>query len=98
MNVRFRDEDLARLATERDFTGGYSRAVIKGFRKTVGFIKAAADERDFYAMRSMRFEKLSGERKHQRSMRINDQYRLIIELEGEGRKKVVHVIGIEDYH
>jgi len=98
MNVHFKDEDLERLATDRTFAGGRSPAVVNGFRKVVGFIKAATDERDFYGMRSLRFEKLSGARKHQRSMRINDQYRLIIELATEGDTKAAYVVGIEDYH
>jgi plasmid maintenance system killer protein len=31
-------------------------------------------------------------------MRLNDQWRLILEFEGEGTTKVVVVCGIEDYH
>lgn len=62
------------------------------------FIRDAADERDFYSFSSLRFEKLRGQRNHQWSMRINDQWRLILEFEGKGRDKVVLVMGIEDYH
>ena len=99
MEVRFDDdEDLDRLETDPDFTGGRPAAAVKGFRKVMQFIRAAADERDFYAMRSLRFEKLQGARDHQRSMRLNDQWRLIVELEGKGENKVVVVKGIEDYH
>jgi toxin HigB-1 len=41
---------------------------------------------------------LEGKRAHQRSMRVTKQWRLIVELTGEAPKKVVRVIGIEDYH
>jgi proteic killer suppression protein len=61
-------------------------------------IRAALDERDFYAMKSLRFEKLKGARQKQHSMRLNDQWRLILEFEGEGATKVVVVCEIEDYH
>ena len=98
MKVHFNTDDLAMLESDRDFTGGFAPSVVKGFRKVMQFIRAAVDERDFYQMRSLRFEKLSGPRKHQRSMRINDQYRLIMELEGEGQAKTVKVMAIEDYH
>ncbi len=47
----------------------------------------------------MRFEKLKGKRAHQRSLRINSQWRLIIELrEIEDGNKVAVMIAIEDYH
>lgn len=65
-------------------------------------IRAATDERDFYKLRSLRFEKLQGKRKHQYSMRLNDQYRLIVELIKEnpdrGSSKVIKIVNIEDYH
>jgi plasmid maintenance system killer protein len=31
-------------------------------------------------------------------MRLNDQWRLIIEIEGKGTNKKLVVVGIEDYH
>jgi proteic killer suppression protein len=49
-------------------------------------------------LRSLHFEKLKGARSHQHSMRLNAQYRLIVELHGKGQEKVVYVVGIEDYH
>lgn len=61
-------------------------------------IRAAEDERAFYAMKSLHFEKLKGDRSHQHSMRLNDQWRLILEFERGNDGKVVLVIGIEDYH
>ena len=60
-------------------------------------IRAAADERDLRALKSLRFEKLKGNRAHQHSLRLNDQWRLVLELTGTGPHKVV-VISIEDYH
>jgi proteic killer suppression protein len=98
MEVDFADESFDRLETDLRFGGGFDRSAIKGFRKLMQVIRAAVDERDFYAMKSLHFEKLEGKRAHQRSMRINKQWRLIVELTGETPKKVLRVIGIEDYH
>ena len=99
MEVRFDDDDdLDQLETDPAFTGGRPPAVVKAFRKVMQFIRAAADERDFFAMKSLRFEKLKGARDHQRSVRLNDQWRLVFEFEGKGQTKVVVVKGIEDYH
>ena len=51
------------------------------FRKRMWFLRQSADERDLYAMKSLHFEKLQGDRRHQRSIRLNDQYRLILAFE-----------------
>ena len=97
MDVEHADADLANLETDRAATGGLGDAVDRGFRKVMQIIRAAPDERDFYGLKSLHFEKLKGSRKHQRSLRINKKWRLIIELHG-GAPKIVRVIGIEDYH
>ena len=47
---------------------------------------------------SLGFEKLKGARAHQRSIRLNDQWRLILEIEGKGDSKAIVIVSIEDYH
>ncbi len=99
MEVRFDDPRLARLETDPTFVAReFSQDVVRSFRKKMQFIRAAADERDLYAMKSLHFEKLKGDRAHQRSMRLNDQWRLILEFETTAGGKVVVVMKIEDYH
>lgn len=96
--VRFNDESLEKLERDAGQTAGHGEAVDKAFRKRMQQIRAATDERDFYNLKSLRFEKLKGKRSHQHSMRLNDQWRLIVEMEGEGPDKRLTVVGIEDYH
>jgi proteic killer suppression protein len=98
MDVEFGDDGLDRLETDLRFDAGFDRAVVKGFRKLMQAIRAATDERDFYAMKSLHFKKLEGVRSAERSMRINDQWRLILELRGSAPNKTVLVKKIEDYH
>ena len=98
MNVRFADDKLDRLETELRYNAGFSPAVVKAFRMRMQQIRAAVDERDLRSQKSLHFEKLEGTRQHQHSMRLNKQYRLIVELEGRSHRKVVAIIGIEDYH
>lgn len=88
---------LARLETDRTATAGHGDAVDRGFRKIMMAIRGAVDERDFYRMKSFHFEQLIG-REPERSLRINKQWRLIIELRGAAPNKRVGVIKIEDYH
>lgn len=98
MRVRFARAELDRLETDSAYTGRYSDAVVRAFRRRMQQIRAALDERDFYAIKSLHFEKLKGAPSHQRSIRLNEQWRLILELEGSDRDKTVLVVDIEDYH
>jgi proteic killer suppression protein len=98
MDVEFADDDLDRLETDPAFAGRWSDAIVRAVRKRLQFIRAAVDERAFYAMRSLRFEKLKGDRSHQYSMRLNDQWRLILEIKPSKPKNIVVVVAVEDYH
>lgn len=98
MDVKFKDQKLDRLESDAVYSGGWTDQIICAFRKRMQAIRSASDERVFYAMRSLHFEKLKGARDHQYLMRLNDQWRLILEFEGKGENKVVAVISIEDYH
>lgn len=99
VNYEFDDETTyGQLYTDPKYTAGFPPAIVSKFRQRMQQIRDAKDERDFYALKSLRFEKLKGNRSHQHSIRINDQWRLVIELIGKGTDKVVRIICIEDYH
>ena len=98
VNVEFGDDDLDRLETDPTYEAGLPPGIVRSFRMRVQFIRNAPDERDFYKLKSMRFEKLQGNRSHQYSMRLNDQWRLVVEFVGKGPNKVVRIISVEDYH
>ena len=98
MKVRHSNPNLQRLEADSGFDGGYPAGVVTAFRRRMQAIRAAVDERDIAAIRGNRFEKLKGNRSHQFSVRLNDQFRLIFEFEGSGTGKTVVVVGVEDYH
>lgn len=98
MDVRFADARLDRLEVDAAYSAGFSQGIVSAFRKRMQQIRAAADERDFYNLKSLHFEKLEGNRSHQRSIRLNKQWRLVVEIEGNAPKKTVVIIGVEDYH
>jgi proteic killer suppression protein len=98
MDVEFASEELRRLEVDPTFGGGWDAAIVRGFRKVMQAIRAAADERDLYALRGLRFEKLKGQRKHQHSLRLNQQWRLIVELRGDGPQKRMRIVEVVDYH
>lgn len=98
MEVEFANGDLDALETNPNFNGGWSEAIVRAFRKRIQFIRAAEDERAFAVMRSLNFEKLKGNRSHQYSMRLNDQWRLILEIRPAKPKNIIVLVAIEDYH
>jgi toxin HigB-1 len=98
VEAEFDDENLARLETDARFMGGFSAALVSLFRRRMQTIRSALDERDLYALKSLHFEKLKGQRSHQHSIRLNDQWRLILECKGKAQNKKVVIIAIEDYH
>jgi len=98
MQVEFEDDDLRRLETDLTFEMGLSVALVRAYRLRMQGIRAAVDERVFYAMKSWHFEKLKGKRQHQHSIRLNDQFRLIIEFVQRDSEKRILIISIEDYH
>ena len=98
MGVRFEDPSLERREVDPKYTAGLDAALVKAFRKRLQFIRAALDERAFYAMKSLHYEKLKGDLAGQRSMRLNDQWRLILRLEEDDTGKLVVIVSIADYH
>jgi proteic killer suppression protein len=98
MKVRHANRDLERLEVDPKFDGGFGQNVVRAYRKRMQFIRAANSEQDFRAMKSLHFEKLKGSRSHEHSIRLNDQWRLILAFEGQAPEKVAVVVKIEDYH
>lgn len=98
MEVEFDDDDLDRLETDPAFDAGYPPGIVKSYRKTVQWVRAAATENDLYALRGLRFERLKGKRKHEYSMRLNKQYRLIAQIRRTGSEVIMIICSIEDYH
>jgi len=98
MRVRHTEPKLERLEVEAGYTAGFGGDVVRGYRKVMAWIRGARDERDFYGLKSLHYEKLQGKRAGERSMRLNRQFRLVIRIEPGEEGKTVVVLGIEDYH
>lgn len=98
MQVRFASGRLARLYSDPDYTARFGEDVVRAFRKRVQFIRAARDQRDLRALKSLHFEKLKGRRPDQWSMRLVHQWRLIVGFTRDEADTVVVIMGIEDYH
>ncbi len=98
MEVEFDDYTLDRLETDAQYTAGHSQEIVRAYRKRIQQIRAFRDERDFLTIRSLNFEKLKGNREGQHSIRLNLQWRLILQIRGDHPCKVIGIIEIVDYH
>jgi len=98
MKVHHDDADLERLESDPEFTAGLDKGLVRAFCKVLNLARGVSNEVGLYKWRGLNFEKLKGKRAHQRSIRLNDQWRLIVEIEEEDDGNVLVVKGIEDYH
>lgn len=99
MRIHFESDELRRLYEDPNCVAPqFGPGLIKAFRKKVGFLEAAASEMDLRSYRALRFEKLVGDRAGKYSIRLNDQWRLILRLESDREGRVLIIIEIVDYH
>ena len=100
MRLRFGDKDLERLWADPTFVlPSLGPDLTRAYRKKVHFLAQAATTQDLRAMKSFRLEKLRGNREGQHSIRLNDQWRLILRFEtDETEELVVAVLEVVDYH
>jgi toxin HigB-1 len=98
MRYRHASQELRRIDQDAGYTGGYAPGIVRAFRMRMQVIRSARDETDFYALKSLHFEKLKGKRKHQHSMRLNKQLRLILEIAKHPQGNEIAIVAIEDYH
>ena len=96
MEAEFDDPDLDRLEVDPQFTAGFSAPIVRGFRKAMQAIRAASDERDLYKSRGFHFKKLKGQQI--RSMRLNKQWRLYLDIKDGEDGRCTRIIRIADDH
>lgn len=98
MLVTFADLHLERLFIDESSRSAWSPAIVRAFRRLVALIAEVEDERGLRSLPGLHFEKLAGRRSHQYSMRLNRQFRLVVEIESHLPKNIIHIVSIEDYH
>jgi proteic killer suppression protein len=99
MDIQFRDSELDRLAFDETYVGKWSPALVRAYRKRVNQIREAPNQQVLYAFKGLHLEKLKkGKMRAKHSMKINDQFRLIVGFAKKNGKDTVIIIKIEDYH
>ncbi len=100
MDIEFSHPDLKRLAFEADFLAGHEPGIVRKYRKIMVYMQAMENRTSLYDWKGLHCKKLKGDRKGQYSVMINDQWRVIftIRKDGNNKKEVIVILGIEDYH
>jgi toxin HigB-1 len=100
MRFRHANRKLKQIDENPTFRGGYSPSLVQAFREMMQVIRQAPNENTLRAIKSYHFEKLSGKRalKHQYSMRLNNQFRLIFQIGREDGGNRLIIVEIVDYH
>jgi toxin HigB-1 len=99
VRIEYSDETLRRMAEDPDFAPRqWSREVIRAYRKKIQLLGAAKDERDLRQLHGLRLKDLSGKRAGTSSIRLNNQYRLVLRFRTDPEGRVVIVLELVDYH
>lgn len=98
MDLEFKDKDLEAMAFDPNYRGRWSAGIVKEYRFCLHYFLNAPDRRAIYHYPGFRLEKLKGKKKDVHSLRLNDQYRLILQFQRIDNREAIYVLGIEDYH
>ncbi len=98
MEIEYADAKLALIETDNAGATRLPVAVIRAARRKITALRAATDDRTLRNWKSLHYEKLKGDREDQRSIRVNDKYRIIFELDSEAEPQKATILAIEDYH
>jgi toxin HigB-1 len=95
MEIEFRDKKLELLESDR--AAAETRlpiAVINSLRSKLQFLRAVPDERSLRNWRSLHYEKMEN---GERSIRINDQYRLIFTIDTNQQPNKITILRVWDH-
>jgi toxin HigB-1 len=98
MRVVFADKGLSLIETDQAGATKLPVPVIKSARRKLIVLRAAIDDRSLRNWKSLHYERLKGERAAQRAIRLNDQFRMVFELDEQTEPQTITILSIEDYH
>lgn len=98
MQIEYGEKKLALLETDKAAETKLPISVITSFRRKLFVLRAAPDERTMRNWKSLHYEKLSGSREGQRSIRLNDKWRVVFELDSSTNPQTLRILEIVDYH
>jgi proteic killer suppression protein len=98
VDIGFKDAKLQRTFADGKDHARLGNNVFRAFVQKVQILANAKSEVDLYAIKSLHFEKLSGDREGQRSIRLNNQFRLVFTVHKTEDGSLAWIIEVVDYH
>lgn len=98
MRFRFKKKKLRALYEDEDGAEKYPSEIVDAFFEVMSVIRAAKNERDLRELKSLHFEKLSGDLGGKYSCRLNKQWRLILSLQGDNKGKYLSIEKIDNHY
>jgi proteic killer suppression protein len=80
MELIFNDDGYDRLEVDASYSHGLPTAVVSLYRSRLQLLRAARDEHDLASMRCLALRPLNAPSRRHHSIRLNNQYCLIVEL------------------
>ena len=98
MRIGFKSKKLEKLYTQEKGARKYPPPVVDAFFELVSTIQAADSLLDLYALESLHFEQLGGDRKGDRSFILHDRWRLEVVLEKDRQGYMVTILKISKHY
>lgn len=98
VRITFSDKKLQALYTQEKGARRLDPGVYEAFLEVVAAVQAAKDPQDLRALKSLHYEKLKGDRRLDRSLRLYKGYRLIVREQHDTEGIYIEIIEIDDYH
>lgn len=81
MEVRHEDADLESAERDPEYRGALDHKRVRALIKVLTTVRGVSNEGALRNHKGLNFKPLKGNRSHQHSMKLNDQFRVIVEIE-----------------
>lgn len=101
MEITFEKEYLKELyynGTTRDKQHRYQPHIVKRYVRAVNILDSVDKVMDLQRYRSLRYEKLSGDKNGLESIRVNDQYRIEFKSSAKGEITICNIIELSNHY
>jgi len=98
VRIVFLDKKLEALYTHEKGAHRVDPAVLEALFEVVAAVQASEGPQDLRALKSLHYEKLKGDRKGDRSLRLHKGWRLIVREKRDGQGMYIEIVEIDDYH
>lgn len=101
MQIKFTQDYLRELYEDgkaKNKKYRFQKDIIKRYKNTIDKLRAAENIEDLYQLTSLKYEKLTGNKKGFESVRINDKYRIEFVSATDGFVTICSIIELSNHY